>query len=342
MSSYLQDVASRFGLSQEAGPGGELLGLSRLRGVIDGQQVRCERSNDALRVEALFAPALDLGLSVSMRYLSFGSSGERRLVLGDPSFDDELDAQADSPARASALFSDELRGAVLGLNASQTGLLMRDDGISVGILEGDRAAIETALPALARAAAIVAEARRRVPVAEQLRPYSVMLVRLGKPRGLVIESAPLSAAGALGDVSLQVRFPRVGHCTFEMEARVSPLEGTVGMGLLVRRESLVDRVRTFFGGQDLRTGDAAFDPAFLVRATDGERALVALDGDVRALLLELAARFEEVTLSDAGLSLRGPAARVPPGETQKLLEAAQTVTSHVARASGAAARGPYR
>ncbi|MEZ4296230.1 MAG: hypothetical protein R3B70_14760 [Polyangiaceae bacterium] len=66
------------------------------------------------------------------------------------------------------------------------------------------------------------------------------------------------------------------------------MEPGTPVGLLVRREGLIDRARTLLGGQDLRTGDAAFDPAFLVQANDPDRALAALDSaDVRALLLEL-------------------------------------------------------
>lgn len=55
------------------------------------------------------------------------------------------------------------------------------------------------------------------------------------------------------------------------------------------------RVRRFFGAQDLQTGDAAFDRAFIVQADRESKARAVLARDVRAALVDLA-RFGSLSL----------------------------------------------
>lgn len=341
MSTILQQIAARLGLPEDPASKG-ILSYSRLRGQLDGQTVTCAATDRGLQLEALFEPALDLGLDITTRQLTIIPTFGRKVSLDDSSFDDELDATADDPRRAAGLFSDSLRGAILGLNATNLHVAMKDDRVTVTVPLFDLKAALDGLPKLARIAALVAEARRHVEAAEQLGPYLDALVAFGGPRGLRFEKTPLSAAGTLRDVAPAVRCARRGRGAFDMEVRATPVDGAAGMGLLVRRESMLDRARTLLGGQDLRTGDAVFDAAFLVQAQEAERATLALDGDVRALMLELRGRFDEVTLVDAGLTLRGPVQRLRPRDVEMVLEAASTVVQHVARASGAVLRGPYR
>jgi hypothetical protein len=300
------------------------------------------RSDSGTRLEARFEPALDLGLSITTRQTTLVPVLGSQVVLEDPGFDHELKAQADEPRRAAHLFTDSLKRAILEINATNLDLTVTDEGIAVLAALDDRDATSGGLAKVARVATLVDEARGQVPVSDAIKPYSDALFAFGQGRGLGLGRTPVSAAGALRDVTLAVRFVRTGRVAFDLAAQVAPLEGPGAIGLLVRRESMLDRVRTLFGGQDLRTSDPAFDPMFLVRATDGERALAALDGDVRALLLDLAARFDAVTLSDTGLALRGPLSRLRPEDMEMVLEAASTVVVHVARASGAVLRGPYR
>lgn len=341
MSSILAEVVARLGLAWDPTSSG-VLEPSRLIGVIDGQKVTCSATDRATRIDAILEPALDLGLSVSTRNITFIPTLGRKITLGDSSWDEELHATADEPERAAVLFSGALRGALLGLNATNMGVTMTDERVTIMAPLYDLRATLDALPKAARVAAMVSEARRQVPVAAQLKPYSNTLRALGRERWIEIADTPLSAAGTLREVALAVRGVRTGRAAFDLEVRATPLEGPAAMGLLVRRESMVDRVHAFFGGQDLRTGDAAFDPTFLVRAQDIDRAIVALDADVRALLLDLSSRFDEVTLSDSELSARGPAARLRPEDMEMVLEAASAIMARVVRASGAVIRGPYR
>lgn len=343
MSTVLAEVGRHFGLRRD--PDGGVLGIARLGGVVEGQRVACALTSQALRLEGLFEPALDLGLDVSTRHVTFVPTLGRRLSLDDPSWDQELSATADEPERAARLFGDGVRGAVLGLNATNLGLSVDDERVTVlAPLYDVRAALE-GLPRVARVAALVAEARAKVPVAGVLKKHSDALRAFGAGgagRRLAIEETPLSASGELRDASIELRCARTGRAAFAMEVRAAALEPAADIGLLVRRESMLDRARTLLGGQDLRTGDAAFDPAFLVQAAEADRAAAALDADVRALLLDLRARFDEVTLTGATLALRGPAARVPAEDMAMVLEAASTVVARVARASGAVPRGAYR
>lgn len=341
MSTILQEVAERFGLAADPGGGG-ILGFSRLRGVIDGQKVVCALTDRGARLEGIFEPALDLGLDVSTRQVTFIPTIGRKIAIGDSGFDEELDATADEPGRAALLFAGALRGAVLGLNATNMGLEMTDERVTVMAPLYDLKAAIDGLPKVARVAAMVAEARRSVPPAGPLNPYSEALGAFGRARGFQVEKTPLSAVGRLRDAAVSARCVRTGRTAFDMEVRAAVPGGGDAMGLYVRRESLLDRARTLLGGQDLRTGDPAFDPVFLVQATDAERAVAALDGDVRALLLDLAARFDSVLLTGPELMLLGAVQRVRAADMEMVLEAASTVVERVVRASGAVLRGPYR
>jgi hypothetical protein len=210
------------------------------------------------------------------------------------------------------------------------------------VLQPDEAALVQAFQHVARVAQLIGHARRAVPTATPIEAHAKVLRGFARAGSLAIEDTPMMLAGDLRSARIAARFVRTGRGHFDLVARAEPLEGSLGAGLHVKRESLLDRVKTFAGQQDLQTGDAAFDPAFLVRGDDTAHVIAALDADVRALLLDLARRFEEVTLDEQGLSLRGPAAAIPAEETASLLEAACTVVDRVARASGAVLRGPYR
>jgi hypothetical protein len=339
MSSSLEVIAGRLGLSYGTKHG--FLHVPFVHGEMEGQKVRAVWSDRQTRVEALLDPGLDLGLRVHTRgFVEMPSL--HGVLLGDSNWDGEVSAVADEPARARVLFAGPARAAVLGLNARHTGIAITDDAVGVFVNEWDADVLETAFQLVARTAALVSEARRSVPPAEPLSHHARALRAFAAEHPCHVDETPLHAHGDLGPSRFVAHFVRTGRGAFDLDVRVAPVEPGQGIGLLVRCESAVDRVRTFLGGQDLQTGDAAFDPAFLVRAAEPDRAIAALDPDVRALLLDLRARFEKVTLDDASLSLRGPAARVRPDELGMLLDLASTVVDHVARAGAAVLRGPYR
>lgn len=339
MSDVFVEVARKLGLTR--GTSG-VLRLSFVHGVLDGVKVRARWGDRGYPVEALIDPPLDLGLDVQRVGVVPRVSVERKIWLYDSNWDMEVDGLCDEPLRANKLLEGDARRAVLGLNATHADIAVNDESVGVFVLQADEESLERAFRAVARTAKILDEARRKVPPAKAVAEHAKELSRFADAKGLGTTDTPLAAWGELGEARLQVAFPRTGFRENAVVAHIGPLEGSLGPGLLVRRETMVDRVRTFLGGQDLKTGDAVFDPAFLVQAAEAERALAALDGDARALLLDLRRRFQEVTLDDQGLTLRAAASRVPAGEIGALLEIGCAVVESVARASGAVRKGAYR
>lgn len=340
MSSLIEEVAQRLGLSYSLKLNPLPTGFAE--GQLEGQQVSCAWNERGSRVEALFDPPLDLGLHVHSRGFANMPSLAARVVLGDSNWDDEVMATADDPARAAVLFASDARRSVLGLNAITSYLELSDESVVTHAMVLDVEAVIQALTHVARIAAVIAAERHRVPVARPLLAHAAVLQAFSREHDLMLRETPLDLRGELASAQLVARFVRTGRNEFDLDLRATPLDAPPGFGLVVRRGSALDRVRTFFGGQDILTGDPVFDPAFLARAEDEPRALGALEGDVRALLLDLSARFEEVSLDDAALSARTPVARVRPEDLTMLLEAACTVTERVARAAAAVTRGPYR
>lgn len=340
MSSLVEEAAKRLGLAYSV----RLVPLPSplAQGQLDGQQVSYAWGEQGSRVEALFDPPLDLGLHVRSRGFANLPSLGARVLLGDSNWDDEVIATADEPGRAAVLFAADARRGVLGLNATSAELELSDDRVVSHVTVLDVEGIVQALTHVARVASLVAAARRAVPVAAPLAAHAAILRTFAREHELQLEESPLDLRGELESVRLSARFVRTGRGEFQLDLRAEPLDTPPGFGLLVRRASALDRVRTFLGGQDILTGDPGFDPAFLVRAKDEPRARSGLDGDARALLLELGARFEEVSLDDASLAARTPVTRVRPDELVMLLSAACTVTERVARAASDVSRGPYR
>ncbi|MFO0589666.1 MAG: hypothetical protein U0441_19160 [Polyangiaceae bacterium] len=333
-------AAKNLGLAFRVAPG--LTGSGEVTGELEGQRVRTVWSDRATVVRAELDPPLDLGLHVTSKAFVTLPSLSERVLLGDSNWDDEVVATADEAARGATLFEGDARRAVLGVNASSIGFLVTDERVDSYALQYDTGALESALQRVARVAALIHQGRASIPPPSVLAAHAEALATLARERGLTHERTPLRLSGALGPARVTVQFTREARGAFDLRVRAEPLEGSLGAGVRIRRETLVDRVRKIAGYQDLRTGDAAFDPMFLVQAEDEARAVAALDADVRALLLELARRFDEVEIDEAGITARGPARQCPAAEIVSLIEASTTVVDRIARASAAEVRGPYR
>jgi hypothetical protein len=340
MSSMMEEVAARTGLtySLKLTP----IPLGSVAGLLEGQRVSCTWSERGSRVEAWFDPPLDLGLHVrSLGFVNLPSLGSR-VFLGDSNWDEEVIATADDAARAAVLFASDARRAVLGLNAISAYLEMSDESVATQVQTLDPEAVIQSLTHVARVAARIAVERLAVPVAAPLRAHAEVLRVFASEHELSLRETPLELRGEREGVLLEMWYLRTGRSEFDLEVRATPMEAPEGFGLVVRRESALDRVRTFLGGQDISTGDPVFDPAYLVRAEDEGRAIAALDPDVRALLMDLGARFEEVSLEGAALTARTAVKRVKAEDLRMLLEAACTVSERVARAAAGVTRGAYR
>ena len=335
-----QEAAERLGLSFKLTAG--LVAVATVSGTLEGQRVHAAWGDRATAVRAELDPPLDLGLHITSKAFVTLPSLSERVLLGDSNWDDEVVATADEAPRGATLFDGDARRALLGLNASSVDFLVTDDRVESYVMQFDASLLETALHHVARVASLMDRERAKIPVPSVLAAHAEALRRLSRERGLSIEQTPLRVSGVLGPARVTVRSERKGRGTYHLHVRAEPIEGSLGTGLLVRRESLVDRVRKIGGYQDLQTGDAAFDPMFLVQAQDGARALAGLDADARALLVDLARRFECVEIDEGGLTAHGPARMCPAPEMVSLIEAATAVVDRIARASAAELRGPYR
>ena len=340
MRNPLRIIADRLGLTYEARQG--LIPIPRVHGMLDGQPVRCVWTDRGTRVDALLDPPLDLGLRVTTKQITVSLDLGRDVRLNDSSWDHEVAATADDPPRAVHLLTPAVRAAALRLNAETLGFELSDQRASASGPQFDADASIRALRQVSHLGRAIAEARDKVPPAAPIVPHVAACSAVAATHGLAVEHTPFRTSGAVREVTLFIGFHRTGAGQFAIELRAAPVTAPHGFGLVVKPETTLDRVRTFFGGQDLQTGDAAFDPAFLVRAAEEGRALGALDTDVRALLLDLKARFQTVTLQDATLTVSGPASGVNGDDMPRIIEMACTIVERVERASAAVARGPYR
>lgn len=333
-------IADTLGLTFEPSRG--LTFAPRVHGVLDGRPVRCTWGDQGARIEGLLEPPLDFGLHIATKNvtpsLDFGS----RIVLGDSSWDDELHATADEPGRAGAAMTPDVRAAVLLLNAENAGITITDEKITAAALQYDVQASIRALRKVVNVARVLDEARSAAAPPASITPLVAACKAFAAECSLSFANTPCRVNGTLRDVALSLAFRRTGKARFTLGLRAAPVAAPHGFGLVVRPESTLDRVRTFFGAQDVHTGDPTFDPAFLVQAAEEERARSALDPDVRALLLDLRRHFEKVTLHDATLTLETPAAPLRPEDLAPTIEMACTIVSSVERASAATPRGPYR
>jgi hypothetical protein len=331
-----------------------LLGLTvtgnRAAGVVDGRRVDLgitlsANAGASYAVRAHLEPALDLGLDVRERRL--GRFGEAPVMTGHPDVDAEFEIAADEPDRVRELFMADLRAEVATLYRSSLDLRLHDGGCAVYATEGfyvvDDAWLDRAVRGAVRVVALMDEARRFVAAARPLSGHAEALRAIAAARGLAVSTAPLALTGTVEGHAVAVGATRTGRRKHHLHAEVA-LETDLGLGLAVRRQGLLDEVRTLLGGQDLQIGDAAFDPRFLVRADRAERVAHLLDAEVRAALLAVDARAGEVTLTDRALRVEPIRVDRAPETLGWLVETLVETAAKIARnhVRGAGDAGPYR
>lgn len=113
------------------------------------------------------------------------------------------------------------------------------------------------------------------------------------------------------------------------------------LGLHITKQGALQFIASFFGSQDVRTGDAQFDDAFVVKARDepGVRALFAANAPARQAMVALARDSSDFTFDDDRLVIRWPrigAARTLHGVMQHVNALAPALSS------SPAALGAYR
>lgn len=290
---------------------------------------------------------LDLGLHVTHQgyfdeaLVTLGLKTD--ILVGDPAFDAAFSISADEPHRAVMLLTPALRRA---LSAIQEPILLSDAGFSMSTRGAvtDEAWIAWALRTAAGITAQVKEARRRVPVATPLAGHRVEWKRFAAQAGLSRMSTPLCMWGELEGTRISVRAVRVGPLVYQMEVMVY-FDLPLHLGLFARPAGAFDDLATFFGRQDHRLNDPAFDPAFVVQAARSDRLAEVLDEGARRMLVDLNRRFGSVQVNDEGIAIRSASMaadpRAIPALTGPVREAAKRISENAVGRSAARA-GPYR
>ncbi|MFT3773318.1 MAG: hypothetical protein QM820_48685 [Minicystis sp.] len=321
-------------------------------GLFEGRRVSfgfsfTSNNAETFTVDAWLDPPLDLGLSMRERILA--AVLEHDHVTGHPDLDGEFTITGDDPDRVRAFFAGPLRDDLAALYRASLDLRVHDAGCAIyaqtGFLGPDEAWFVRALRGAAAIAARMDEQRASLEAAHPIQPHAEVLRTLAKQRGLAFATTPLSTWGEVEGRAIQIGAQRTGRGKYELYARAA-LDGDLGIDLAIRRQGLLDGVRTLLGGQDVIVGDVPFDKRFLVRADPArtERIGLLLDAEARAALLAIDGRCGPVSVDDRGVAV-GP---IPIGHApEDLVWLADTLTEVTGRVSrnivhGGAEAGPYR
>lgn len=308
-SDQIQAAAATLGLAARD---------DKVEGVVDGRPiyVKLERTQRQAQifVHSRLDPPLDLGLEMHRRQVILVDMN--KVTTGSDDLDSEFSVGGDEPLRSADLFTAALREHLVALHRASYDVRLHDGGCTlsepytVGI---DEAWIVGAARAAAQTVAILDGARAGLRPAAPLDAHAEALRALAAARGLAFTSTPLSAAGRFDGRPIGIGSARTGRGRHQLAVRAS-FETELGLGLAVRRERLLDGLRTMLGGQDITVGDEAFDRRFLVRVDPAQavRVRALLDRDVRAALLELDERAGPVAVDDHSVAMEPIPASIAP------------------------------
>lgn len=336
------------------------LGLSMVGdtiwGTLDGVRVRVwirvVRHNKSTSyytvVEGQLDPRLDAGLSVYAQGL-FGDIlggflGQRDVEVGHAELDRLFVVRADEDARARWLLPPALCDAMVALKRSRHDFCLDDGGARTECngISSDEAWLAWSLRSVAGLTRQLDDARRRTPPATPLLPHQQAWQRFARSAGLRGMDTPLCMWGRLDGASVGVYAVRTRPLEYRIEATVRFAE-PLALGLAVRPESSWDSVRALFGAQDVSLGDAPFDRAYVVRATDLQRLGVVIDPEVRRVMVDLGQRVGPLHVDDEAVRLQSASLSHDPRQAPWLLETTKQLADRIrANARPGVQQGPYR
>jgi hypothetical protein len=325
----------------------------RAEGEIEGRRCTIDFTFDRNAVTVVFVRAfldrpLDLGLSLHRREISpmIPIGG----LTGDPDLDTELAVDGDDRDRMRAFFTRRLCEQLVAMHRRALDFRLRDEGCAVAsqslyVMEQRESWLRHALATAARTATLMEEARAGVPAPGGLSPHADALSALADRRHLRFGLTPILAEGRLDERWLRVRSVRTGRRHHHLAIRLD-FAAELGLGLALHRESLLDTLRTVFGGQDLELGDAAFDRRFLIRAepTQASTASRLFDHAVREALLDLDHRLGPLAIVDRGVELSPIPIACAPEALIGALDTLDEIAGRIERnlLHGGEDAGPYR
>jgi hypothetical protein len=337
----IMHAAERLGLTVERG------GAS---GVIDGRRVKVWVSfpytnRQSVNVRGQLEWPLDLGVHVAKAVRS--PFGEGPIRIGHPDLDGELTVLGDEPARVRMLLDGAIADALVALYRAAFEVSLDDGGCTiyqfVGFDVPDQAWLERALHGAAKIASLMEEARARLPPAKPIEQHAAAVHGVAKSRGLAFSTTPVLATGDFDGCPLEIGTKRTDVRTHHLFARAR-IETSLGVGLAVRRQGVLDSVRSLLGGQDIVLGDPPFDKHFLVRAERPAQVPVLLDRFARSHLLSIDEHYGPVTVDDETVSVEPIPLSIQLDTViilaELLTEAALRLSSN--RVHGGAEGGPYR
>lgn len=265
----------------------------RVAGRVEGLDVSIARdllhlgtnagTSERLLVKVRFPVRLDLGLHISRT----GSSDPRApFATGHGAFDGMFLAIADEAERGRALISGEVTERLLG--GPETDIA--DAGLTVAVGLADAARLGEAVAYAVALSQTIERQRAATPAAAALRDFEAAWASGAEGRGVLLETAPLSAKVQLGRIASEVRAVRDGFGQFHFELRAAFPE-PLGLELVLRPQNA--------GGDALRelddpSGERAFDRYFAATARN-----VSLGA-----LFDMQTRSILVDLRNAGLQVR--------------------------------------
>ncbi len=318
-------------------------------GLVDGCHVTVDISltdqQNRLYVHGKLSPPLDLGLDMHRRQVVL--AGWHGAETGNEDLDSEFSVSGDEPLRTRDLFTPAVCQHLLALHRAPHDFSLHDDECTLFQVYGfnvDDAWIVRAAHVVAETVALLDGARAGLPAAAPLSGHAEALRAFAATRHLAFTTAPLSVKGRLEGRPIELASVRAGKRHHHLRARAT-FEASLGVGLGVRKERLLEGLYTLLGGQDVSVGDEAFDRHFLVRVTPAEadRVPALLDHEVRATLLSLDTRAGDVTVDDDGITVDHIAATIAPETMLWALDALDEARARIQRnLLHGGGGGPYR
>jgi len=336
--NQVQEAAVRLGIASRGG---------EAEGFIHGRPVSLKLNwidqKAQILVSSRLEPPLDLGLEMHRRQVIL--IGGNVVSTGSDDLDIEFSISGDDPVRVRELFDAPLREHLVALHRASYDFRLRDGGCTLwGPYDVDEAWIVGAANGVAQTVALLDNARTGLRPAAPLSGHAEALRTFATAHGLAFRGAPLAVTGRIDGRTIEIGSARTGRGRHHLAMRAR-FEVGLGLDLSIRREKLLDGLRTMLGGQDVLVGEEAFDGRFLVRIRPAQagRAPALFDQQVRAALLALDERAGPVFIDDGGVRVEPIAASVEP----------ETVVWAVDTLDGARARiernllhggegGPYR
>lgn len=285
-----------------------------------------ERYDYFTRLSAACDPPLVLGLRITPRGAVERAAGdlfgsEPDIAVGHVALDRALEIRGREREHVAALLGEVASWRLLELLLAQPTFAVSDGGVDVE-LPGwvrDPARIRAALEAAGSLAEHLLDRRRELPPS-----WEPSLQRawgeIAAAWGIGFDAPRLRMQGAVRGRQVAIETVAEGERLFT-RVRIA-LAAAAGVKLGLSRQDGDGFFKRLFRGQDIATGDAAFDAAFVVRGEPEEAVRARLTPAARAQLLRLLAGDAGMEVKDGALLVSAPAPMLAAEALDALLKLA--------------------